>query len=545
MAYSYPKYTPRVSLEAVAALCGHNSRLKSLLTHLTACAGEVESAYKKNAKAEPISQIDHVPAAEYLQNLSSSMRYQDPDARYQALFYSQSLGALFYSKQSDVTAFGAGFNYLMGAYVALPDELEITYASGRRRNISNMAIVLQDVLGVNSGEQFQQKFEIPQDGQDTTASTTSSTPTATSVGPAYRTANPGYPTPVTSVPGAWLAGYFLDGRHSDTAVLAIVSFGDLNADFDADPTAELLSVRETLANFLEHCKKAGKKRLVIDLSANSGGDVLQPYEVYGQLFPEASYPWDGFRYQASDAMDFIGQHIYDTAEGDVFFQAELDRQLRRYPDWQALYGPDQFPQANETHLVRMNLTSIGEPGNGPQLFHPQDIVIVSDGACAGACTLLVGLLTREQNVRAIAFGGRPINAPMQAMGGSKGANATNFSSLAAAAAAAASDSSVSGLPNASTPPLNPPLDSMGTFNLRNVYPEHNSHGPPLQFVYEAANCKRFFTAEESRDVSVHWSVAADVAWYGAKCVPGSTVNQDGTMGNEPPAWSQSARVSTQ
>lgn len=475
------------------------------------------------------------------------MRYQDPDARYGSLFYSKAARALFDTKPAATAAVGVGFNALAGSYVGLPDETELTYAGGRTAKIGNMAVVEGSLGGINNGEDFQLAFEIPQSTSTTSTSSSTSSKTS-SVGPAFRTANPGYPPPVVTVPGAWLAGYYLDGNHSDTAVLSILSFGGLS-DSGANATTELLQVANTVSEFLGKSKQAGKKKLVIDLSMNPGGEIMQAYDVYSQMFPSSGHPWDGSRYQASPALDLIGTRIYGTALGDDFFSARLSVNLTRYPTWASLYGPVRFPQANETNLVRLDLTDMGTGETASNLssstssspvFQPEDVVVISDGTCAGACTLLAGLLTREQGVRSIAFGGRPISAPMQAMGGTKGAQAVTFAAIAEAAAQAANlspNGSADGLPDTGPPPLNPPLPSLGTCNFRNAYSRSETaanQGPPLQFVYEPADCKRFITAAEYLDIETHWAVAADVAWGGAKCVPNSTANADGTIGDGVP-----------
>lgn len=266
------------------------------------------------------------------------------------------------------------------------------------------------------------------------------------------------------------------------------------------------------------------------------------------MFPGSGQPWDGSRYQASPALDLIGTRIYGTALGDDFFSAELSVNLTRYPTWASLYGPVRFPKANETNLVRPDLADIGAVASNRSsnpsspVFQPENVVVISDGTCAGACTLLTGLLTRQQGVRSIAFGGRPINAPMQVMGGTKGAQAVTFAMIAEAAAQAATlspNGSADGLPDTGPPPLNPPLSALGTCNFRNAYSQSATaanRDPPLQFVYQPANCKRFITAAEYLDIEAHWAVAADVAWGGAKCVPNSTANADGTIGDRAPGY---------
>jgi hypothetical protein len=56
---------------------------------------------------------------------------------------------------------------------------------------------------------------------------------------------------------------------------------------------------------------------------------------------------------------------------------------------------------------------------------------------------------------------------------------------------------------------------------------------PLQFRYEAANCRLFFTWEMARDITALWKAVAGAAWRGKKCAPGSTTNSDGTIGGVP------------
>jgi len=73
------------------------------------------------------------------------------------------------------------------------------------------------------------------------------------------------------------------------------------------------------------------------------------------------------------------------------------------------------------------------------------------------------------------------------------------------------------------------------FNVANMIPLNASDDAiPYQFLYEAANCKLFFTWEMARDVTAIWKAAASVAWGRGKCVKGSTTTSDGTLGGMPP-----------
>jgi hypothetical protein len=74
------------------------------------------------------------------------------------------------------------------------------------------------------------------------------------------------------------------------------------------------------------------------------------------------------------------------------------------------------------------------------------------------------------------------------------------------------------------PPLGQPLGDGQTINGRNAYPQDNPDGPPLQFVYESANCRLFYQYEDSVDITHMWKRVANVAWSNGTCVPGSTVS---------------------
>jgi hypothetical protein len=63
-----------------------------------------------------------------------------------------------------------------------------------------------------------------------------------------------------------------------------------------------------------------------------------------------------------------------------------------------------------------------------------------------------------------------------------------------------------------------------TFNLRNNIRFGDKSDTPLQFVYEAADCRLWYTKDMLTDITAVWQKVADVAWGGMKglCVAGST-----------------------
>jgi hypothetical protein len=87
----------------------------------------------------------------------------------------------------------------------------------------------------------------------------------------------GYPTPVIATKDGTLTGHYLSGDDlDDVAVLCVLSFSPSSV-------VEYQAVAET---FLADAKREGKKKLVVDLSANNGGFILSGYDLFRQIFPQ-------------------------------------------------------------------------------------------------------------------------------------------------------------------------------------------------------------------------------------------------------------------
>ncbi|ORY60822.1 uncharacterized protein BCR38DRAFT_411935 [Pseudomassariella vexata] len=414
------------------------------------------------------------PPEEYLEILSRNLQFQDPDADYNTVF----------STVAGDVSIGDAFN----------------------RVLENMAIVNAKFDGIVNGELLHQVYELPQPPSTTTTTPTQSATATSTTSPAPEPTVPGYPYPVVKHFDDYVAGYFLnDTAYADTAVLVALSFE--SSAPGKNLTADFFEFRRVVSTFLDACREAGKTKLVIDLSGNGGGSVIEGFELYKQLFPSGE-PWDGIR-------DFFGPNEFN---GDEFTSL-----LRRN-----FSEPGGFGSSTAMTVV----TGYGDvPARPEQPFAVEDIVVVTDGVCASTCTIFAGLLARQEGVRTIAMGGRPISSPMQAIGGVKGAEVLKFDDFIPWVVGLADQNdglAPLGLPfpDTATPPI---LGSGGSFNWKNAYAGDDETSTPLQFVYEAANCKRFFTAENVFDVRTVWQDAADVAWGEGLCVFGSTTTDDGSI----------------
>lgn len=514
--------------------------------------------------AAAVDTIDGIPVIDYLVELSALQTQQDPDSAFNVLF-----------TNIPFNVSGGGSGFTSGSVSGLPDSHTVKFTNGSSAVYENRAYVNQDLTGIDSGDKLHSLVEIP-------AATPTPAPTPKllvrdgSEGGADNTtlkALPGYPSPIEIHKGQHVSGYFLnDTAHMDTCVLVLYSFepkggASESQPAETDPNASSLEFRRVVRSFFKDCKDANRNKLVIDLSANGGGILFDGFELYRNLFPTAP-TYSGTRFRASQALALFGGLIFGSDTGVQIINNVLDSSNKPFPNWASLVGPKVFPQDNETNIMVYdfaNGTTVNGPNSSfivtgydpadpapPQPFTAENIIIVTDGYCASTCTVFTGLMAREQGVRTIALGGRPLKAPMQAIGGVKGAQVQKFSLVqqltAGAIQAAAANVSALGpwtIPSAGPPPLNPvDLSKSAQFNFRNAYTANGTDGPPLQFIYEAANCRRFYRQEYLTDIRAQWRDMADVAWNSAKCAPGSTVNADGTMGTGVLGFSE-AVVSTQ
>ncbi len=524
-----------------------------------------------------IEKIDGVPVQEFLRNAAAQVKTQDPDAQFNQLFW------------SIPTALNGETPSLMAGNT-MPDAHLVTFANGTEKRYDNKASINHPFTDIDSGEALHSAVEIPPPATATEAAKsrrnddgtpteeqpqTEASQTPSSSEAATTPSSPaGYPVPVTLHPHGYMAGYFIQNspEHADTAILSITSFIPSDESLLTSSVNELRTTRQTIRSFFKACADAGRTKLIIDVSNNGGGMLFQGYDVYRSLFPE-SRGWSGSRLRAHAAMEYLGvgygQPSVEKAITSGIFVNPKDG--KRYPTWKDFFGPVKVGEDMATSLLVYdfaNETQIAEDGNGSfiingydpkdpapkQPFAKEDIVVLTDGKCHSTCTILVGLLQREAGVRTVAVGGRPLEAPMQAVGGVKGNEVKKLSELQemwneyVVPNTGKPESLLSipkelepGLPTAGSPPLMPVDLSKMQINFRNSHPENMADGVPAHFMYEAANCRRFYKAEYLTDMTAMWKDVADVAWKGAKCAPGSTVSPDGDMGPKAPEYSDAVR----
>ncbi|KAK6579857.1 hypothetical protein PZA11_007565 [Diplocarpon coronariae] len=530
----------------------------------------VDGANETNSRASAITKINGVDAARFIedQNLEFSS-FQDPDSQWNSVFPS-------YANPSGVLTVAASLAY-QGPNVT------ITYEDGTQTTEPSYAILRPgaDFAGVHGGEDYYARFCTPAGAPgpnstgDTTGNATSSTSSPAST-PA-RTSRaaplptiPGYPYPIIRDGGAnTTSGYFLNGTgYDDVAVLAVSAFAPPG---DVGSIEYLSDFQSTVSAFLAQAQAAGKTRLVIDVQANGGGFVIAGYELFAQLFPQVQ------RFQAnnmrlSDSLVNMAK-IIAAIPANFTPSTDAERAALAALGGSVITGnlvpgtvftPDGRPFGSEDQLLapvslkgdlftayaqaplnqpdaQFNLTGTGSRADAPPaVFAPENIVLLTDGTCGSTCTLFAYLMILQMNVRTVVVGGRPQTGVMQSIAGVEGAQVFPLTAISQAAAAAlvlapagrqaelragdlgalAAGYALRRLTSADNP---------GAVNGKNAFAATDSQ-TPLQFLYQPANCRLFFTAPMLRSPARTWQQTVDATWTDPArfCVEGSVVAADQT-----------------
>lgn len=558
---------------------------------LSISVDDLKSKGEELEQASPIVEINGVEAVYYLEaNHAMLLGFQDPDARYELLTSIAVLyiltGTSSYNRLfPPVTARFAG-PYSNGALVSRlglwpgAEAMMLRFSNGTRLTVAATAY-WPSVNGPMNYTDGRTLLEV--------ACMANSEPVFKSFPgrfiPATKYNGPSsylseYVLPIIRPEDdSSIRGFYLKHENTtDVAVLQVPTFhfGGRASDFS-----------QTTTEFLSQAVGDGKSKLILDLSGNAGGDVAQGFNLFRIFFPDQTI-YSATRFRATELIRLMGQIFSSVYRDDApldppiaSHQAVGPGQEHKFPLWEDLFGPHDILGDQMSSLYAhfdFNIASTNkDPINGfggvplnpaSRSFEARNIIIVSlfldtpfdfnlntvplltvaekmtDGHCASTCAVFAGLM-KQQGVRSIAFGGRPRHGPMQAIGGVKGGQLWSLSTISryiSQAYTLAVDASSAGLPILTseqlarfrelTPP-DPKNFSVrfntydeSTVNFRNAYAEGDDL-TPLQFVYEAADCRLFFTADNHIHPETTWVVAARAMFLDGKCIKGSTPGTGG------------------
>ncbi|POS79172.1 peptidase S41 family protein [Diaporthe helianthi] len=553
-----------------------------VLDGTTSIGGTNQTAVNStNGMPPAIVKINGQDAAQVIEEQGKMINFQDPDSQWNSQFQSYAVPTARTTLASSIFFLG--------------DSVTLEYDNGQKVTQESYAVIrgAADFTGVNTGEDFYQKFCNPANTPPPTAGAGGGGSPAQPPPPPQPTsppgtmqppepAIPGFPMPAIRDSGANItAGYFLQGEgYEDTAVLSVLGFAPL-ADFDLlEYAANLQKMTES---FLAMCKQAGKQKLIIDVTGNGGGLVVAGFELYAQLFPGTPlFQADNMRLtesmeqmariaaavqpevlaldlnnlpgrnatQRQQALAELAQSsvISNLVPGGVFSAA--DRVKLTSTD--QIISPvtikgDRFTSYISTPLNEtasdFNLTGTGNRANPPPaVFDPNNVVILTDGTCGSTCTLFSYLMIMQQNVKTVVVGGRPQTGPMQSIAGVEGAQVFPFNELQQAALATLVLAPPEQQPQLNQSELGVIAEGYllqrsavagdgGAINGKNAFSQADAQ-TPLQFLMQPAQCRFFYTKDMIYGPEAVWKRAADATFKDPQglCVEGSITP---TMGVQP------------
>lgn len=369
----------------------------------------------------------------------------------------------------------------------------------------------------------------------------------------------------------------------DVAVLSIPTY----------ESPDVQSFQNTMRDFIRKSKADGKTKMIFDLRGNGGGNAILGYDTFKQVYPQAEQePFGGTRFRANDALNQAGKITQsflagktfaqsnktafteafgeDVTQEDIFgftssfnYQHIFDANNKAFRSWEQLFGPDERKNDTFTTTLRYNYSdSISTTYSGfsvigfganlnetktPQPFQAQDMVMLHDGMCSSTCAIVSELLKNQGAVRTIAIGGRPQPGPMQGVGGTKGAQVFSWDDiqgrmqavffLGSPAQRTAFNQTDLGKTAFATQLFTRSAYQDGRIaggvNLKDNLRQNDASKTPLEFMYEAADCRMFFTAPMISDVTQVWKGVVDRMFKTsgrAMCVEGSTMNKSSVSG---------------
>ncbi|OQE20261.1 hypothetical protein PENFLA_c017G06559 [Penicillium flavigenum] len=398
---------------------------------------------KSNLNAvSPIVAINGKEVVSHLEGVSESQSFQDPDARYNNVFLSRSR---YTNSDQMLGAFSVGPNGMWPGSTVY----NLAYANGTTSKSEVKAVVREDVFQFVDGKALYESYCLPTSDTTTASSPSTATPTPSKSTPASSTpasqtsssttkpAPTGYPKAAIRDDNSLISGYLLSEHElEDTAVLSVPTFGAS----DVEGGDKIVS--DIAIEFIQKAVDAGKKKMIIDLSANPGGDINYAFDLFRLFFPNKTPYWST-RFRAHEVLRLIEKVGYSVPQGSQnptfaslvevgFYGLKTPSQNYTFKSVEELYGPHNVIGAKMTTPNSLNLDLISseeKPIHGfgdikskwmTPPFAPEDILIITDGACSSSCPIFTEMMKYE-GVKTISFGGRPQYGPMQAMGGTRGA----------------------------------------------------------------------------------------------------------------------------
>lgn len=231
-----------------------------------------------------------------------------------------------------------------------------------------------------------------------------------------------------------------------------------------------------------------------------------------------------------------------------------------FTSWEEYFGPNEHNGDNFTTVARWDLNNFFSDDltldvtgyasrknklRTPQPFEGKNIVMLMDGVCGSTCAVFAEFAKIQGGVETIVIGGKPKTGPMQGVAGSKGSEVLTFDAVRRQALIPyenlpqyqerLNNTEIGQIIYAHRPLMRTAWTSAGArsrINLRD-HMRIGDDDTPLEFIYEAADCRLFYTAEMILDVEAVWKKTVDAEWGDRKvCVEGSTKDKSSLSGGQ-------------
>lgn len=230
---------------------------------------------------------------------------------------------------------------------------------------------------------------------------------------------------------------------------------------------------------------------------------------------------DSSDYDALSVSDFVSTDRLNAGTGQNF------------TSWGEFFGPHEYNGDTFTTVQRENITNslfdnealgidiygASIPATNPQLYNPENIIILSDSLCSSACAVFVEMMHHEAGVKTVVVGGLPQTGPMQTASGGRGAQLYTVENIDDDIAVAESfnETTADDLPDREEDVW---ITSIGV-NLRDQI-RKDQEDVPVQFLYDAADCRIFYTRETRMNYGQLWTYTVNAISDSNLCVAGST-----------------------
>jgi hypothetical protein len=168
----------------------------------------------------------------------------------------------------------------------------------------------------------------------------------------------------------------------------------------------------------------------------------------------------------------------------------------------------------------------------------------TDGLCGSSCASFHEEMKNIAGVKSVAVGGRPKAAPMQAIGGSKGGEVVPLFTFPGAASQLINTtdiigaSSLHGTVVETLSKVSQVMvragDSFSRLQTQDQIRKGDNSETPLQYIYEAADCKIWLTSKMLLDPNEAWKAAWTAFSDKSICVSGSTGDKSSISGGYKP-----------